>query len=193
MSNQEQATQAIQEVTHHISYFYNLVVTKPFAVAVSAIASAVIAKLTTGLPDHILSIGSLSLLVFIDWLTKYHACRKRGIPFTSKVMREKGIYKLRDYMMLYIAGACTIPLLNDTSGYRAVVAFMAMVELWSVAENLHDAGTLPYDVRQVPFLQMVKLYLAGKGKLELDSPVDQAIPQPNPVEPGAQPGGGQAD
>ena len=161
MSEKEHVQQALTEVGNGLSYIYHLVATKPVAVAFAGVLSAVMSKVSAGLPDHLLSATSLCLLVFIDWLTKYHACRKQGIPFTSKVMREKGVLKLRDYMLLYIAGACTIPLLGDQTGFKAAVSFMAIVELWSVAENLNDSGNLPFDPRKIAVFDMIRNMMKG--------------------------------
>lgn len=153
--------QGLNTAMTHASYLWHLIVDKPLVVAMASVFGVAIAKITAGLPDHILSVTSLALLVFIDWMTKLHACRKKDIPITSEIMRTKGVVKLRDYLLLYIAGACTIPLLNDTNGYRAAVAFMALVELWSVAENLNDAGNLPFDVRHVPLFDGMRAMLNG--------------------------------
>lgn len=131
------------------SYIVDLTFNKPTATGFGAMASGVMASLSDAMPGHLISLASLTTLVVIDFITKYIACRKRGISFTSQIMREKGVFKLRDYFLLYIAAACTVPLMGEPDAYRAALTFMAFVEFWSIAENLYDAGTIPFDVRQV--------------------------------------------
>jgi len=148
-----------EQLIANSSYLMHLVREKPIMVAASALVSQALVKVAAGLPDHLISIGALFMLCLIDWYTKMQACKKQGRPFTSRQMREKGFPKLRDYMILYIAGSCTVPLMGDTWGFKSVLFMMALWELWSIAENLYDAGTLPFDVRQLAIFDSIRTYL----------------------------------
>ena len=154
----------VQDAVESASYLAHLLKEKPVMVAASAILSQVLAKLAEGLPDHLISLGALSCLVFIDWLTKMRACRITNTPITSKIMREKGVSKLKDYFILYIVGALSVPLFGDVWGYRTVLFAMTIWEIWSIAENLHDCGTIPFDIRQIAMFDGIKEWVRG-GKL----------------------------
>lgn len=158
----ERVEQVAYEAVNYATYLWHLCKDKPVLVAIGGVVSSVGAKLTQALPDHLMSLGALVVLVVIDWITKYQACQNKGVPFTSKAMREKGLPKLRDYMLLYIAGAMTIPLLGDPWGFRSVLYFLALVELWSIAENLYDSGNLPFDIRQLAVFNGIRDLIAGK-------------------------------
>lgn len=175
--NAERIQTGAEHMMSYASYISHLVKDKPVMVAASALLSQALVKIAEGLPDHLVSIGALFMLCLIDWYTKMKACKAQGVPFTSRAMREKGFPKLRDYMVLYIAGACTIPLMGDQWGFKSILFMMALWELWSIAENLYDAGTLPFDVRKLAIFDSIREYLTT-GKF----PVPFAMGQ-NPVTP----------
>lgn len=141
------------------SYIAQMATEKPSEVGIAALVTGIMTRLTESMPDHLISLASLTTLVVIDFATKYHACRKMGVPFTSQVMREKGVFKLRDYFILYIAAACTVPLMGEPDAYRGALTFMAFVELWSIAENLYDAGNLPFDVRKIAMFDVFRVIM----------------------------------
>ena len=147
-------------------YLWHLLKEKPVMVVFGTIFSTMFASLSPGIPGHLIAMLALSLLVGIDWITKRDACLKQGIPFTSREMRDKGVLKLRDYMLLYIAGALTMPLMGDL-GYRTVSGFIAVCELWSIAENLHDAGRLPFDIRNLALFSSIRELAAGKKEVQV--------------------------
>jgi hypothetical protein len=151
-----------QNAVNYLSYLAHLVKDKPVLVAIGAITSSVFGRILGVLPDHIISIMALVVLVSVDWFTKRDACIRQGVPFTSGLMRKKGALKLRDYMLLYMAGAMTIPLMGDMWGYRSVLYFICICELWSIAENLNDAGRLPFDIRHLALFDMIRDMMSGK-------------------------------
>lgn len=177
------AQEHLQEAVASASYVLHALKDKPMMVAMSAILSQVLAKLTEGLPGHLISIGALSILVFLDWYTKLRACRAMGVPFTSRHMREKGVVKLRDYLVLYMAGAMTVPLMGDVWGYRSVLYALSIWELWSIAENLYDAGTIPFDIRKIALFDGLR-ELMQNGRLPVPStPPTTPPPAVTPVVP----------
>lgn len=160
MQKQDMAN-GLDSAINSASYVFHALREKPVMVAVSAILAPVIQELTRGLPNHIISLLALTILTGIDWYTKVRACRVKGEPVTSRIMREKGFPKLRDYFVLYIAGAMTIPLMGDVWGHRSVLFALSIWELWSIAENLYDAGTIPFDIRRIALFDGVRQLLAG--------------------------------
>jgi hypothetical protein len=195
----QQVQGAVHEAANYAVYFWHLLKDKPVLVAMGTILSTVMAKFTAVLPDHIASLGALFALLTIDLITKYNACRKQGLPFTSRIMRDKGLPKFRDYLLLYIAGALTIPLLGDVWGHKSVMYFLAMVELWSIAENLYDSGNLPFDIRQMAMFNGIRDLIAGRVMTPPESaPATEtpAIPEPAaeaPTTPSPAPAPGQTD
>jgi len=139
-----------------VSHVWQLIQGKPWMTAVSALASVVLGKLTSDWQDAAMSFAAICALVVLDWLTKIYACRKQGVPVTSAAMRQKGFPKLRDYLILCIAGWLTVPLMGEDWGYRSVLFMIALWELWSIAENLHDAGTLPFDIRNMALFDQIR-------------------------------------
>jgi hypothetical protein len=143
------------------SYVLHLIHDKPVMLTISAVASQLLDKLIGGVPSMALNMGAITLLVTIDWFTKMRACRKRHEAITSKTMREKGFYKLRDYFTLYLASALTVPLLGDMWGVHSVLYIIGFWELWSIAENLYDGGDMPFDVRSVAVFDGIRQMLKG--------------------------------
>lgn len=166
LTEKHDVAQTVQSAVDYSFYLWHLVKEKPVMVAIGTVVSAVATKVLPVLPDHMVAVMALSILCMIDWFTKRDACLARGIPFTSKLMREKGVMKLRDYLLLYIAGAMTIPLTGDTWVYRSTAGFIAICELWSVAENLHDAGRLPFDIRQLAVFSSIRKLMKGDKNVE---------------------------
>lgn len=152
-----------QGAIDYMSYLVHLLRDKPILVGIGAVVSTVGGRMLGVLPDHIISILALVIMVAIDWFTKRDACFRQGVPFTSGLMRKKGVLKLRDYILLYMAGAMTIPLMGDMWGYRSVLYFICVCELWSIAENLNDAGRLPFDIRHLAFFDTVRDMLSGRS------------------------------
>lgn len=171
--------ESAQDTVNNISYFIHLLKDKPFLVATGAIASSIAGRIVGVIPDHVMAIMALVVLVAMDWLCKRDSCLRNGIPFTSGEMRKKGVLKLRDYMLLYMAGAMTIPLMGDMWGYRSVLYFISICELWSIAENLNDAGRLPFDIRHIPLFDLIRDIASAKT-----SPLEPMINQPT-QPPGA--------
>lgn len=161
VDTQESVQTAAYQAVNYSMYLWHLIKDKPVLVAMGSIISSVASKATANLPDHAANLGALVVLVTIDFFTKLQACRATNEPFTSKTMRDKGLPKLRDYMILYVAGAMTVPLIGDTWGLRGIMYFLGMVELWSIAENLYDSGNLPFDIRRLAMFDGIREMIAG--------------------------------
>ena len=150
-----------QDTLASASYLFHLIKDKPMMVGVTSALSPFINLMTGQMPSQMTSIGSLSGLVLLDWITKIQACRFMKQAVTSKNMREKGFLKLRDYIILYIAGALTVPLVGDVWVFRSLIFTMCMWELWSIAENMNDSGTIPFDIRHIAIFDGIRTMLSG--------------------------------
>lgn len=173
--NQDSVQTAAFRAVDYTLYLWHLIKDKPVLVAVGSIISSIAGKVEASLPDHALNLMAIAVLVAIDFVTKVRACRVTGEPVSSKVMRDKGLPKLRDYLLLYVAGAMTTPLFGDVWGLRAVMYFLAMCELWSIAENLYDSGNLPFDIRKMAIFDGIRQLMTG-GTMEapISGPLDLA-------------------